>query len=315
MSGTGLAGTTAVTFGSVAALSFTTVSSTTVTAVAPSGTGTVSVTVTTAGGTSNSIAYAYLPAPVVSGISPSRGPLSGGTTVTLTGSNLTGATAVTFGSTPATSFTVVSATQITAVSPPSTAAGPATITVTTPGGTSAPGTVYFYIAAPVLTCASPGQGPVSGTNTVTLTGSGLTTTTAVTFGSTPATSFTVVSDTQLTVIAPHGAAGTVQLTVTTAGGTSDPIPYLYLPAPILTAISPGQGPVSGTNTITLTGSGLTTTTAVIFGTVPAAFTVISDSIITAVAPPGTAGPVNITVTTSAGTSPALTYTRVPPPEI
>ncbi|WP_448332139.1 IPT/TIG domain-containing protein [Streptomyces sp. DSM 41534] len=48
---------------------------------------------------------------------------------------LTGVTAVTFGSTPALSFTVVSATQITAVAPPGPA-GPVNVTVSTPGGTS-----------------------------------------------------------------------------------------------------------------------------------------------------------------------------------
>ncbi|MFE9845102.1 IPT/TIG domain-containing protein, partial [Streptomyces goshikiensis] len=54
--------------------------------------------------------------PTLSAISPSQGPTTGGTTVTLTGAGLTGATSVRFGKTPA-SFTVNSATQITAVTP------------------------------------------------------------------------------------------------------------------------------------------------------------------------------------------------------
>ncbi|WP_217999341.1 IPT/TIG domain-containing protein, partial [Nocardia exalbida] len=57
-----------------------------------------------------------------------------GTTVVLTGTNLTGATAVSFGATPATSFTVDSATQITAVTPAGT--GTVLVTATTAGGTS-----------------------------------------------------------------------------------------------------------------------------------------------------------------------------------
>ena len=54
--------------------------------------------------------------------------------MTITGTNLTGATAVHFGSTSATSFTVNSATSITAVTPPGT--GTPSVTVTTPEGTS-----------------------------------------------------------------------------------------------------------------------------------------------------------------------------------
>ncbi|MCQ8830789.1 IPT/TIG domain-containing protein [Streptomyces malaysiensis] len=78
---------------------------------------------------------------------------------------LTGVTAVTFGSTPALSFTVVSATQITAVAPPGPA-GPAQITVTTPGGTSN-GVTYFYVGVPTLTAVAPpgSAGPVNVTVT------------------------------------------------------------------------------------------------------------------------------------------------------
>ena len=58
-----------------------------------------------------------LTAPTVTAVRATSGPNSGGTTVTITGNNLTGATTVSFGSTAATSFVVNSPTQITAVSP------------------------------------------------------------------------------------------------------------------------------------------------------------------------------------------------------
>jgi hypothetical protein len=56
--------------------------------------------------------------PFITNIQPDSGPAAGGTTVTITGRNFTGATAVRFGATNAASFTVDSDTQITAVSPP-----------------------------------------------------------------------------------------------------------------------------------------------------------------------------------------------------
>ncbi|WP_218002656.1 IPT/TIG domain-containing protein [Nocardia brevicatena] len=74
-------------------------------------------------------------------VSPSSGPEAGGTAVVLTGTSLTGTTGVSFGGTPAASFTVDSSTQITAVSPAGT--GTVQITATTAGSVSN-GTVYTY---------------------------------------------------------------------------------------------------------------------------------------------------------------------------
>ncbi|WP_310723470.1 IPT/TIG domain-containing protein [Streptomyces sp. N2A] len=314
LTGSGLSGTTAVRFGSTVASSFTVVSDTQVTAVAPAGSGTVQITVTTPGGTSNGVAYAYGSVPVVSGVSPNQGPVFGGNTVIVTGSNFSGATAVTFGTTTATSFTVDSPTRISAVVPPG-AAGAVQITVTGPGGTSAPGATYFYLAAPVLTGVTPASGPLGGGISVTLTGSHFLNATAVRFGA-AAASFTVVSDTRITAVAPPSSTtGAVQVTVTTPGGTGGDLTYEYLAAPVLTALSPAVGRVSGGDIVTLTGSGFARTTSVRFGTVTAAFTVVSDTALTAAAPPGPPGPVGVTVTTPGGTSTALTYSRVPPPTI
>ena len=99
--------------------------SATVTATSGSFSATASVTVTV--GQSR---------PTVTGIAPAVGPITGGTSVVLTGTNFSGATAVYFGSVAATSFTVNSATQIT-VTTPAESAGTVDITVTTAGGTSA----------------------------------------------------------------------------------------------------------------------------------------------------------------------------------
>ncbi|MDT0456451.1 IPT/TIG domain-containing protein [Streptomyces sp. DSM 41527] len=314
LTGTGLASTSSVRFGTTAATSFTVVSDTHVTAVAPAGTGTVQVTVTTPGGTSNGVSYTYSVTPALSGVSPNQGPTSGGNTVTLTGTNLTGTTAVTFGTTPATSFTVLSPTQISAVVPASTA-GPVDITVTTPGGSSTLQSAYFYVSTPVLTGVAPPSGPLSGGNTVTLTGVHLVEATAVRFGTIAATGFTVVSDSQITAVVPAGAAGPVDVTVTTAGGTSNGISYTYLAAPVVTTVVPNTGPTAGGITLTLTGTGFAQATQVLLGTAPAGFTIVSDNHIVVDALPGAAGPVAVTVTSPGGTSAPKTYTRVASPGI
>jgi hypothetical protein len=92
--------------------------------------------------------------PTVTTISPTQGPLAGGTNVTITGTNFTWASAVHFGTTVS-SFTVNSATQITAIAPAGSA-GPVDITVKTAGGTSETESAdqYSYVAAPTATTGS-----------------------------------------------------------------------------------------------------------------------------------------------------------------
>jgi uncharacterized protein YhjY with autotransporter beta-barrel domain len=138
LTGTNFTGATSVSFGGTSATAFTVDSATQITATAPAGTGAVNVRVTTAGGTSAISAsnqFTYVAVPAVTSISPAAGATAGGTRVTITGTGFAGATGVNFGASPATGFTVDSATQITAISPPGTGTVP--VRVTTAGGTSA----------------------------------------------------------------------------------------------------------------------------------------------------------------------------------
>ncbi len=159
--------------------------------------------------------------PVVSSVTPNSGQVGAETTVTITGGNFTGATAVHFGPTEAVSFTVENDGEITAVSPPE-GAGTVDITVTNPDGTSASSAAdqYNYENGPVVTSVSPSSGPTAGGTAVTITGSNLTGTTAVNFGPTAAESFDVVSGTEITAESPAEGAGTVDITVTTPDGIS-----------------------------------------------------------------------------------------------
>jgi hypothetical protein len=147
IAGTGFTGATGVHFGIKSAVSFTVNSDTLITAIAPAGrTATVPVTVVGPGGTSAlnpSDKFTFTLQPRISSLSPTSGSADGGTKVTITGVNFTGATGVTFGGAPA-SFTVISSTKITASSPP--AADPVTVyvAVTSAYGTSAPSNTFTY---------------------------------------------------------------------------------------------------------------------------------------------------------------------------
>ncbi|MFJ7199736.1 MULTISPECIES: IPT/TIG domain-containing protein [unclassified Streptomyces] len=254
--------------------------------------------------------------PTISTINPSQGPTTGGTTVTLTGTGMTGATAVRFGSTDATSFTVNSATQITAVSPPR-AAGAAAVTILHPTGNSNSVTFTYVVAqVPVITVVAPSSGPASGGTSVTLTGTGFTGATAVTFAGIPATSFTVNSASQITAVTPAGNAGAAVVTVTTPGGVSAPDAFFFYAAPpVLNTAVPAQGPTAGGLVVTLTGINLLNAGAVRFGATDAAsFAVVSATQITATSPPGT-GSSPITVITPGGTSNPVAFSYVATPTL
>jgi len=269
-------------------------------------------------------AVAYIlapaPAPTVTGVSPTTGPETGGTTVTLTGTNLDGATAVKFGTSNAASFKILSPTSIEAVSPSGT--GTSEITVTTERGTSvtSPADQFSYLPPPAITGVNPNSGPEPGGTIVTLTGTNFTGATAVKFGSANAESFNVVSPTSIEAVSPTGS-GTVDVTVTDAYGTSTTSAsdqFSYIPPPAITGVSPNSGPEAGGTTVTISGTNLAGATAVRFGAANAAsFRVTSPSSIEATSPSGS-GTVQVTVTDAYGTSATssadqFTYVTPPPP--
>ncbi len=327
LTGSNFVNITAVTFGGTNATGYTVNSATQITATAPAGSaGTVNARVTSSTGGQSATAagnqYTYVAPPTVTSISPTAGPTGGGTSVTITGTNLSGASAVSFGGTAATGFTVNSATQITATAPAGT--GTVDVRVTTTGGTSATSAAdqYTYVAAPTVTAVSPTTGSTAGGTSVTITGTNLSGATAVTFGGTAATGYTVNSATQITATAPAGSAGTVDIRVTTVGGTSATSAsdqFTYSALPTVTSISPTAGPTGGGTSVTITGTNFTGVTAVTFGaTAATGFTFNSATSITATAPAGSAGTVDIRVTTPAGssaTSAADQYTYVNAPTV
>jgi uncharacterized repeat protein (TIGR03803 family) len=132
-----------------------------------------------------------------------------GTKAYFLGTNLTGATSVSFNGTPAT-FTVVSASEITATVPIGATTG--TVAVTTPSGTLNSNVVFRV--TPQITSFTPPSGPAG--TPVIITGISLTQAEAVTIGGAKVSSFTVNSDTQVTAIVGTGATGQIQ--ITTPGG-------------------------------------------------------------------------------------------------
>jgi hypothetical protein len=331
-----------VTFAGNEATNVVVVSATQITAVTPPGVpGTAPVIVTDVGGSSASSGtpptYTYVAPPVVgvSGLNPAFGPDGGGTTVTLTGSGLTGITSVNFGGTctPAgpsggkagTSVTPISDSSATVVTPQDSD-GPTIVCVTAAGGTTEAAEEYTFEPAPTINSngVSPVQGPVAGGTTVTITGSGFGVgdpATTVKFGGASASNVVVVSPTEITAVTPHSplpgdGTGAVNVTLSDSGGgpVTAAQQFTYLATPVVSGISPTSGPPQGGETITIKGTDLCNTTSVLFGGNSA--TIVSDSpdctTLTVTEPPGT-GTVPVTVTTPGGsTNSPENFTYIPP---
>src|SRR5439155_19801073 len=161
--------------------------------------------------TDNSVTF-NTPAPTIASFTPASGPV--GTAVTITGTNFTGTTAVSFNTVSA-AFIVDSATSMRAEVPAGATTGP--IRVTTPGGTATGGTSSTVtVPAPAITSFTPAGGPAG--TVVTITGTNFTGATAVTFNTVSA-AFIVDSATSMRAEVPAGAT-TGPIRVTTPGGTA-----------------------------------------------------------------------------------------------
>ena len=187
---------------------------------------------------------AAAPRPVVSKLSLTSGPVAGGVRVTVTGRYFTKVTKVVFGSSAGKSLKVLSGTKL-EVTAPGHSAGTVNVEVAAKAGTSKAVAAdrFTYVAAPVIGKVSPAQGPVKGGTRVTITGSHFIRVTKVTFGGKKAKIGAPSSRGSLTVTAPAGTAGQVDIRVSTAYGTSRVAKadhYKYVAPPVVTvAVSPG----------------------------------------------------------------------------
>jgi len=151
ISGTNFLSGATVKIGGLAATSVTVVAATSITAITPAhAAGGVDVVVTNPDGQAATAVAGYtyrIPAPVITTVAPISGPVAGGTSLTITGSNFVSGAKVTFGTTAATVVTFVSSTSLTAAAP-ANASGLTSVTVTNPDAQKATlASAYTYLTA------------------------------------------------------------------------------------------------------------------------------------------------------------------------
>ena len=154
----------------------------------------------------------------------------------------------------------------------------------------------------VIQSVSPTQGSVLGGTVITITGTGLTTTSGVAIGGVPCTGVQVLTPTEVRATTPAGPAGPASIAVTTAAGTSlAPTPFTYVQQQVA-SIVPNTGSYTGGTAITITGQYLAGTTGVTVGGVPCTSVVaVSATQVTAVTPAGSVGTVDVVISGSKGT--------------
>ncbi|MDX3224700.1 IPT/TIG domain-containing protein [Streptomyces sp. ME19-01-6] len=243
-------------------------------------------------------------------ITPNQGSRGGGSLVTITGEGFTGTTAVYFGARRAPSFTVVDDNRLTVVTPSGTLSS-VPVRVVAAGGTAVVGH-YYYRRVPSIDQMSVTSGPASGGTTTTFTGHRFVGVTGVWFGKTVRVP-TVLSDTQMTVVAPPSSVvGQVPVHIANPGGVSNSLPFTYIANLSISSISPVSGPAAGSRAVNINGLGLSAVTGVTFGGVSAIFKVMSDIKVQAITPAHAPGPVAVVVRTAdnrTATSPvSYTYT-------
>jgi len=318
ITGTNFTGATAVTFDGVLGTGLTINSSTSITVTTPAGTaGLRNVVVTTPVASAISInGFTYLAPPTITSISPLSGSTAGGTVVTITGINFTGATAVTFDGVLGTGLTINSSTLIT-VTTPAGSVGVKDVVVTTPLGSVTATGMFYYAAYPAVAGLSPASGSTAGGTVVTITGTNFTGATAVRFGGVLGTGLTINSSTTITVTTPTGTAGLRDVVVTTPVASATSINgFTYLAPPTITSLSPSSGSVAGGTLVVINGTNFASPAVVTFDGIVCPVNSLFSTTITVTTPAHTAGTKDVVVTTPLGSATAIGgFTYWAPPTI
>jgi hypothetical protein len=281
LTGTNLLGTQAVNISGtgITVSNITAINSTTVTAtftiLVGAGLGARDISVTTSGGLSNKLVGAFtVVGPTLISITPNTGRTGSVVPVTLTGTFLTGASAINFSGAgvTASNIVVVNPTTVTATITIAVNAGASarSLSVVTAGGTTNSLVGGFTVVTPTLTSIAPNSGVRGSIVPVTLTGTNLTGASAINFSGAgvTASNIVVVNPTTVTAtitIAANAGASARSLSVVTAGGnTNTLVGGFTVVAPTLTSLTPNTGARGSVVSVTLTGTYLTGATAINF---------------------------------------------------
>ena len=281
----------------------------------------VSITITNPDGDTAVLnnAYTYLDVPTITSISPTVGAVTGGTAVTVNGTNFFQEATIFLGTNACNNLTVISSTVITCTTP-ANAAGTVDVTITNIDGQTATSIgAYTHQPGPTITNVVPASGSPFGGTIVNITGINFMPGATVFFGITSCT-VNALTNTSITCTTAANPVGLVDVLVTNPDNQSATSisGFSYTNPPVIASIIPSIGATTGGTSITITGSGfVAATTVTVGGTACTTVTVNNPSEIICVTPAGASGGANVVVTnpdTQSATQ-ALGFVYTVPPTV
>tara|TARA_R110002072_G_scaffold276051_1_gene437383 strand:- start:111990 stop:116984 length:4995 start_codon:yes stop_codon:yes gene_type:complete len=265
--------------------------------------------------------YTTQAAPTVTVVSPVTGPLAGGTTMTITGTNFRTGASVSVVGTSCTSATVVNSTTMTCVTAARTAGNGNVVVTNTDAQSGTLASAFTYQGAPTVTSVVPSNGVDDGGTAVTINGTNFASDISnISFGGSACASVVWVNSTQLTCTTTAHASGSVSVTATNQDGQTGTLAaaYTYDPNPTITSLSPSNGVYTGGDLITVTGTNFVSGATVdLGGSACTPVTFVSSTSLTCTTTAHAAGSVTATVTNpdaQTGTL-ASAFTFDPPPTV
>jgi hypothetical protein len=259
--------------------------------------------------------------PTISGVVPSSGPTSGGTTVIISGSNFRSGAEVQFGASLATAVQIANATQIRAVVPPESKGGVAVTVKNSDGEMATDANAFTFDVPPVqvVTSALP-VGAVGASYSAVLSATG---------GTPPyawSTSGVLPKGLQLnattgTIAGTPGLSGSFALSVSVKDSSTTSSATVSLnisadPSPTISGVAPSVGSMEGGTSVLITGGNFRPGVVVKFGSATAsAVQIVNPNTVQAITPAESAGAVNVTLQNSDGqvAKATSTFTFAPQP--
>ncbi|ANY74072.1 hypothetical protein BBD41_16615 [Paenibacillus ihbetae] len=260
------------------------------------------------------------PKPVIERVELDNGPVQGGETVIITGSNFRPAAIVKFGPIQASKVEFVSPTELRVVAPPGEQ-GTVDLTVINDDRQLAKAK-YTYYADPIVSLVTPSSGPMSGGGTVTLSGQYFLNGVKVKFGDQYAPKVVYNSSTKLTVTVPKSAIdGPVTITVENpdnrSGILSDGYTYIAPLKPTIESLTPNEGQLQGDELVSLTGTNIEPGARLFFNDREVSITLVSNAEVKFRTPAWTTpGKVDVRIVNLSGEEFTLTdgFTYLEPPK-
>lgn len=270
--------------------------------------------------------FTYRTPPTVLSVSPTGGPLAGGNTLTVTGTDFVSGATVLIGTNTCTSPTVVNSTTITCTVPSS---GSTTTSVTVTNSDTQTDTLasaYTYSEAPLITSVTPDNGDLDGGTTLTIFGNYINASATVAIGGVACASTNWLSIAAIECVTAANTAGVKDVVITNPDGqvsTTGTGDFTHQGPPTVTGITPGIGSTVGGTSVTITGTGFDTANGIssvtVAGTACGSVTLNSATELTCVTGAGAAGNGDVVVTnadteTQSGTL-SSGFSYIAPPDI